>query len=238
MSSLIIVESENDKYFIEAFLDKLNLDNVEVGKPICEVNDFDCLGGEKNLEPRLESLKLDRYDKIGIILDADDKGTEKRIEFINQALKSSCDDIELTQINKFEKSKTLELEIACYIMNIDDKGELETVMRVVKSKDSLYADCLDAWRECLKKQEIEVKQKEFDKIWVSHYLKYDTCISSKHKRKKTKYCANELINNTENDEDIQNNLKSTKETLQKDIWNFEHTVLEQLKEFLFLFSKS
>jgi hypothetical protein len=33
VSNLIIVESENDKYFVEALMDKLQLDNIEIGKP-------------------------------------------------------------------------------------------------------------------------------------------------------------------------------------------------------------
>jgi hypothetical protein len=48
VSNLIIVESENDQYFIEALIEKLNLRNIEVGKPICKIDDFDCLGGYKS----------------------------------------------------------------------------------------------------------------------------------------------------------------------------------------------
>ena len=235
MSNLIIVESENDKDFIEVFLEKLNIDNIEIGNPICKINEFDCLGGYTNLEKRLIDIKLDRYNKIGIILDADEEGIEKRIEFINNALKSICSDITLLNINKFENSSELELEIACYITNINGKGELETVMKKIKSKDSTYADCLGSWRECLEKQGITIKQKEFDKLWVSHYLKYDTCLG-KDKKQKSRKCANELINNTTNKDTIENNLQSNKDTISKDIWDFEHKDLEDLKQFLLLFN--
>ena len=235
MSNLIIVESENDKYFIESFIEKLNLQNIEVGQPICSINDFDCLGGMGNLTARLKALKPDLYNKIGIILDADDEGIQKRIELINEALKNICTDVELSIINHFQRSEELDLEIACYITNIDGKGELETVMRKVHSIDSTYADCLKSWRECLATKGIVIKDKEFDKIWVSNYLKYDTCFG-KDKKQKSKRCANELVNNIENIVELENNLESNDTTIKKDIWNFEHPTLSELKEFFKLFN--
>jgi len=233
VNNLIIVESANDKYFIE----KLNLDNIEIGKPICNVNDFNCLASKDNLKTRLNALELDSYGRIGIILDADLEGIEQRIVEINNALKSICNDISIEKINQFYRSDEVDLEIACYIMNIDGKGELEDIMKEVKSKDSTYADCLEAWRNCLESKGITIKDKEFVKIWMSHYLKYDTCLG-KDKNQKSKKCSNELINNTENTEnteEIENNLKSNAFTIKKDIWNFKHPVLAELKEFLVLF---
>lgn len=235
MSNLIVVESKNDKYFIESFIEKLNLSNIEVGQPICNINDFDCLGGISNLNAMLKALKPDSYSKIGIILDADEVGIEERIKLINESLKSICNDIELKEINHLNESKELDLEIACYITNIQGKGELETVMREVHSNDSTYADCLESWKECLSSKGIEIKQKELNKIWVSNYLKYDTCIG-KDKKQKSKKCANELINNTNNKAEIENNLQSNDITIKKDIWNFEHSSLSNLKDFLQLFN--
>ncbi|RUM45225.1 MAG: hypothetical protein DSY46_03550, partial [Hydrogenimonas sp.] len=178
---------------------------------------------------------FDRYDKIGIILDADDVGIEGRIDFINQALKEVCSDINLTEINKFEYSKELDVEIACYITNVDGKGELETVLRKVKSKESIYADCLESWKECLENKGEKIGEKEFDKMWVSHYLKYDTCIG-RDNNKKYKKCANKLIQNPDNQDEIEVNLQSNEYTIKKDIWDFEHSCLNDLKYFLFLFN--
>jgi hypothetical protein len=234
VSNLIIVESENDQYFIEALIDKLNLPKIEVGKPICKIDDFDCLGGLNNLTANLKSLKFDKYNKIGIILDADDDGITKRIDFINEALKSICDDIILDEINKPKRSDTLDLSIACYITNVDGRGELETLMRKIKSQNSDYADCLTQWRECLKAKGKTIKNKEFDKFWVSNYLKYDTCIG-KDKKQKSRKCSNELINNIKNTKEIENNLKSNDRTIKKDIWDFDDPILDELEIFLKLF---
>ena len=111
--------------------------------------EFDCLGGYTKLKVRLGALKLDKYNKLGIILDADEVGVSERVAFINECLQSICSDIQLETINQMQRSEELDLEIACYITNINDKGELETVMREVYSKDATYADCLDSWRSCL-----------------------------------------------------------------------------------------
>jgi len=234
VNNLIIVESENDKYFIESFIEYLNLKNIEVDNPICNVLEFNCLGGLNNLKNKLRDIRFDDYDKIGIILDADDVGIEGRIDFINQALKEVCSDVNLTEINKFEYSKELDVEIACYITNVNGKGELETLLRKVKSKESVYADCLESWKECLEKNGKPLNQKEFDKIWVSYYLKFDTCIG-RDKKQKFKKCANELKQNPKNQYEIETNLQSNEYTIKKDIWDFEHNCLSDLKKFLSLF---
>lgn len=214
MSSLIIVESENDKYFIEAFIDKLKLENIEIGKPICHIYEFDCLGGYNNLKARLEALKLDKYNKIGIILDADEVGVKERVDFVNECLKSICDDVYLEAINTLQRSEALDLEIACYIMNVDGKGELETVMKRVTSEDTTYADCLESWRNCLIQNKKDVKDKTFDKFWIDIYQRYDNC--------------------KENQSNANENCKGEK-SIKKDIWNFEHPLLNDLKKFLLLF---
>nr|VFJ70366.1 MAG: hypothetical protein BECKDK2373C_GA0170839_12571 [Candidatus Kentron sp. DK] len=76
--NLLIVESDNDRYFIEALIDYLNLPDVEVGHPICNVDEFECLDGISNLESRLTRLtfQIDKtgIKKLGIILDANKVG--------------------------------------------------------------------------------------------------------------------------------------------------------------------
>ena len=122
VSNSIIVESENDKYFIEAFINKLNLE-IEVENPICSIDDYECLGGYTNLKNRLQEIRFDKVTKLGIILDADSVGIEGRVNFINESIKVVCSDLELTKINELKRSEQLDIEIACYVMNIDDKGE-------------------------------------------------------------------------------------------------------------------
>ncbi|MEK7991945.1 MAG: DUF3226 domain-containing protein [Thiotrichaceae bacterium] len=220
-NNLLIVESQNDKYFIEAFTDYLNLQNIEVDIPICKVDDYECLAGISNLEARLSELKPDiekgHFDKIGIILDADSEGIQKRIELINQCLhKMIGTDATLTDINTLTKSEELEVEIACYINNVDGQGELETLLRVVKSQDSIFADCLNKWHECLESNGKSINNKQFDKFWINIYQRFDTC-SKKEQYQAHKKCSGEI-------------------SMKKDIWDFEHEKLNDLRKFLQLFS--
>ena len=218
MNNLIIVESHNDKFFIEKLRDVLGLSNIKVEEPICNMMDYECLGGlsEKKLSDTLYNVKFSDYQKIGIIIDADNLGIEKQIELINRCiitLEDVPNDFKITKINEFVKIESHEIEIGCYIMNKDGFGELETVLKAIKSQDSTYADCLEAWKNCLKeKGKPELSQKEFDKFWVNNYLRFDTCLASEKSQAGTK-CNYEA-------------------GIKKDIWDFENQILDDLKEFL------
>ena len=55
MSNVLIVESENDKFFIEAIITHISA-NIEIGQPICAIDEYECLGGMGKLEERLRAL--------------------------------------------------------------------------------------------------------------------------------------------------------------------------------------
>lgn len=216
MNNILIVESDNDKYFIESLINYLNL-TITVDRPIC--NEYECLGGLGNLEEKLISvskkIKKNSIEKIGIILDADSEGIENRITLINNCIRTLEDvpnDFTITKINEFIKIKSLEVEIGCYITNKDGFGELETVLKAIASEDTTYADCLEAWRNCLTSKDKTIKNKDFDKFWVNNYLRFDTCTKQEQKQA-DKNCKNEVA-------------------IRKNIWDFENTILEDLKEFL------
>lgn len=216
MSNLLIVESHNDKYFIEALSESLTID-IKVNQPICQIDDYECLNGlsAAKLLQCLNDVKFDDYTKIGIIIDADKEGIANRIMLINSVIKNFDDTLEIKNINESIRSDKLDIEFVCYITNIDGYGELETLLKRVKSKDSTFADCLDAWRECLKKSDKEISDKEFDKFWISIYGRYDCC-TKKDQRHLDTNCTQEA-------------------SLKKPIWDFEHTALTDLKNFLQLF---
>lgn len=214
MNNLIIVESKNDKFFIERLIEYSNINNINV-QSICE---FECLEGIDNLNKKLEEIKFDKYDRVGIILDADKEGIDKRIEFINNALKKVSDDVELISINKLEKSSKLDVDFVCYIMNVNGYGELETVLKSIKKSDSIFADCLESWRECLKNKGKNISDKDFDKFYINNYIRFDTCTKSEQKHA-SKKC-------------------SFKAAIKKDIWNLDDDILSSLKEFLKIISSN
>ena len=126
--------------------------------------------------------------------------------------------LKITKINEFIKIESLdEVEIGCYITNVDGNGELETVLKAIKSQDSTYADCLEAWKICLTSKDKTITDKDFDKFWVSNYLRFDTC-TKKEQKQADKNCKNEVA-------------------IKKDIWDFENLILNDLKNFLKILNK-
>lgn len=218
--NIIIVESENDKYFIEALRDYLTVD-VEVGTPMCSIDEFECLDGISKLQPRLKELKeriqKDDVQKIGILLDADKVGIATRVDEINKALHVICSDVTLTGVNTVVKSNELDAEFLCCITHVEGVGELETLLKTIASQEKIHADCLDAWKTCLEGQGKSISPKDFDKFWVTLYLRYDTCRPSE-RRQADKKCKGELA-------------------IKKPVWNFDHPALDDLKTFLQLFKE-
>jgi len=220
--NILIVESENDRYFIESLKKYLNISEVDIDTPICSIDDYECLNGlsKAKLEGKLKELSMDiekrGIEKIGVILDANKVGIEKRIELINKTLKIIDNNLNLTECNNFIKSEKLDVEIACYIMNINGFGELETVLRTIKSQNSIYADCLYDWKKCLEQKGKVVKNKDFDKFWINTYQRFDCCTKDEQKQANRK-CNNEA-------------------SMKKPLWDFNHTALDSLKAFLKLFN--
>jgi hypothetical protein len=219
-NNLLIVESQNDKFFIERLKKEITA-NFEIDAPICCISEYECLDGlsQKGLEKKLQEIKVDidkkGLNRIGILLDADDKGIEKRVQLINDSVKCIDSSLILTTVNTWYKSELLDIEISCHILNIDGSGELETVLKAIKSKDSPFADCLNAWRHCVTSNNKLMTDKDFDKFWVNIYQRYDCCSKTDKKQAGTK-CNPEA-------------------SLKKLIWNFSHPALNNLKSYLAMF---
>ncbi|MEI0527696.1 hypothetical protein R4J00_03485 [Brachyspira intermedia] len=97
-------------------------------------------------------------------------------------------------------------------MNVNGYGELETVLKLIKKSDSIFADCLESWRECLKAHNKDISDKDFDKFYINNYIRFDTC--NKYEQKQSsKYCSFESA-------------------MKKDIWDLDNNILNDLKEFL------
>jgi hypothetical protein len=225
----LIVESKNDKAFIEALIRHLNV-AAEVDKPIF-IDDFESLDG---LNPTKLTVKLNDVfsevakkpiEKIGILLDIDNEGVANRIQLINDCLRytkaTSAQLISNTnELIRYE-IEGVNIEIACFLTNINGIGELETVLKAIKNRDSVYADCLESWKECLIRNGKTISDKDFDKFWVANYVRFDTC-SNRESRRAGEKCS----------------LQNFDYILEKTppVFDFEHEVLNELKDFLRLFS--
>ena len=220
-NNLLIVESDNDKFFIESLKIFLNNIDLEIDFPVCSIDDYECLGGLSlaSLKKKLSELKITiekkGINKVGILLDADNDGIQAKLDLITNAFEDIDSSINITETNALYHSEKLGVDIACHILNIDGHGELETVLKNIKSAPSYFSDCLEQWKSCLEQEGKTISDKEFDKIWVSIYQRYDCC-SIQEKRQAGKKCNPEA-------------------SMKKDIWDFSHPSLNDLITFLKLF---
>ena len=212
MKNIILVEGKDDKAFIEYLTQ-----SVEV-KPFS----VDVLGGlsKDAMTKRLDSLKTGflktPFEKLGIIIDQDSFTTEERLDFVNECLQGNFN-VQLSDNQIFTNLEIdgIPLQIACYFVNVAGKGELESLLTKIKTIASPYADCLNQWQNCLSDK---VSQKEFDKLWVHYYLKYDAS-THQERQQASKYCTLEYS--------LQH---------KSHIWNLDSPILDELKGFLGLFN--
>lgn len=228
-SNILIVESKNDQHFFNAIIGHLNC-NIEIAPPIL-ISDEDYLSMDgldpTKLEKALKDLRADiqkgEIDKIGIIIDIDEHSKEDRINFINQRIQVVFPGSPLLdKTNEFIalKFEGFDVRLACYFTNVGGKGELETVLKGIKKRASIYADCLESWRNCLQSQNQTIATKEFDKFWVSMYLRFDTC-SENEKRQAERKCSMRGFEYVMKEKSA--------------IWDFDNPILDDFKQFLKLF---
>jgi hypothetical protein len=129
----------------------------------------------------------------------------------------------LDDINKLITVTTkdnISVQLGCYFTNVDGQGELETLLKAIKIKPSDYADCLEAWRECVIAKGKMISQKDFDKFWVNNYIRFDTCLNKERGRREKKcsmYNFDYILENKSH------------------IFDFKSQLLDELKDFLILF---
>ena len=212
---------------MQAMVEKLNCD-IEVESPIY-IDDYESLEGlsETQLITTLKDLEADLQkrdiEKIGILIDIDNYSEPERLEFVNKCIKQVFEAETLSTTKQFidiggDNGTTAKL--ACYFTNFEGKGELETLLKAIKARESPYADCLDSWKSCIEKEEKKIKQKDFDKFWISNYIRFDTCSKQDQKQAGNKCSMLHFDYVMEH---------------KKDIWNWEHPALNDLKEFFTLF---
>ncbi|HEY9299513.1 MAG TPA: DUF3226 domain-containing protein [Phormidium sp.] len=227
MSNIVIVESKNDAIFMKAMVEKLNCD-IQVEKPIY-IDDYERLEGlsETKLITTLKALEADLQkrdiEKIGIIIDIDNYSEAERLEFVNQCIQQVFESETLLSTKQFIDicgDNGTKAQLACYFTNVGGKGELETLLKEIKAIQSPYADCLNSWQTCIESQGKEINQKEFDKFWVSIYLRYDTCSIQEQKQGGRKCSMSGFDYVMEH---------------KKDIWDWDNPALDDLKEFFKLF---
>lgn len=236
--NVVIVESKNDKLFIQALIATLNIENTEVEKIAIADDNFWLLDGldpnprkPTHLIRKLKDIRTDipkkGIEKIGILLDIDNAKIKDRFTLVNTAIAKAFDKDSFEGFSSVNQSIELQLdddtvEFFCYFTNVDEHGDLETVLRTIATKDALYANCLQNWQKCLEEEGAGLTDKEFDKLWIDNYLRFDTCTKTERVQAARK-CSMRAF-----DYVMQH---------KRDVFDFSHEVLAGLKEFLSRFRK-
>ncbi|MEG5028846.1 hypothetical protein QUB36_25345 [Microcoleus sp. AT8-B1] len=227
MSNIVIVESKNDAIFMKAMVEKLNCD-IQVEKPIY-IEDYERLEGlsETKLITTLKALEADLQkrdiEKIGIIIDIDNYSEPERLQWVNKCIQQVFESETLSSTKQFIDiggDNGTKAKLACYFTNVGGKGELETLLKAIKARESPHADCLNSWKTCIESQGQQINQKDFDKFWVSIYLRYDTC-SNQEQQQAGRKCTMSGFDYV---------MKH-----KKDIWDWDNPAFDDLKEFFTLF---
>lgn len=197
----LITEGVDDGHFAAALIEDINREKTVD----CFFERYTPLGGldektlVKDLQGKLGEIRRGKIRRIGILIDQDLFSKKKRLDFLNEVIKKAFGQeavLENTNtLYTIEVEEDTNVEIACHFMNVNGQGELETVLRAIKTKDSPHADCLNTWRDCLESQGAKVKEKEFVKSWIRDYIRLDTCSSSKFRGNKGKYCSMNCLDN-------------------------------------------
>jgi hypothetical protein len=229
MSNILIVESKNDKIFIEKLIEILNFDNIEIDEPIC-VDNYECLDGWSKtaiiraLKSLSASLPKKNITKIGIIIDQDKQTKEERLNLINECVDQVfTKSVLLNDVSSLIEVKSnfdISLQLGCYFTSVNQQGDLDTLLKAIKTQDSDYADCLESWRNCVKEQEKTISNEDFDKFWVNNYIRFDTCLKKERSqayRKCSMYHFDYILENKSH------------------IFDFDNPVLDEIKAFLKLF---
>ena len=214
----VIVEHNNDKFTFEAILRYISSINTEVNsaeiwyEPRGADSSIDQPTGLKeSLISAFKEIRKGKYDTIAVIWDLDNFTISERLLQVNNAFDLAINEFKVDYFDLTIKRKKIEIvsdffnlsfdnsniQIACYFVNYQGKGEIEDILKAIKSpnKSSLIADCVDSkLPECLAENEqSSLREKDLVKLWINHYVRYDTLKKNERKDENTKW-ENVMLN--------------------------------------------
>jgi len=246
--NILIVESENDEFFVRALLNHMGQDSVQVASiDLFKHSSLDKIKLTTQLSSALSSCQSRGISKIGVMLDLDNATLKERLDLVK-----TC--FEEAYYENFEEKITLDLEntyqfvsvpidnsisvqLACYFTNVDSEGELETVLKNIKTKDSVFADSLyDCWLPCVQDREKKMakkgeqgdfNEKEVLKLWVDFYKRFDT-LKKGDRNEVTTDWQGIWLGTTKNKKGEEKTIKARG----AEIFDLNAAILNELKQFL------
>ena len=203
----IIVEDNNDKHTYQAIINHINLqeslsvNQVEVDWEVssAETNPEKPTALIRTLKSLLNDIRSGSIERIGIVWDID-ADAEQKLKTVSSAINEAFGtDVIVKLFSKpnelgsivFDSGtpEEIEVKVACFFVGLNDKGEIEDLLKMIKSKPSPLADCIDKnLPHCLKENGItDVNDKELVKLWINNYQRYDNLTKKDRTAKNTKW---------------------------------------------------
>ena len=232
MSNILIVEGKTDKKFLDSYIDYLCKTAPEKYFFLDEIDkdNIQNSGGQDKISSILDKQKINinkrKTKNIGILIDADDEGIEKKIEEkINPAIQKSFGTENAIKfpnqkypITYTENDRENNFNVFCHIFNLNGKGELEDILMEIRTEKTLQATiCLERFvHQCMEGFNIAYPEKQYKKDFV-YFYGYESLKKERLSIKETKSRLKNL------------------EYYRPEYWDFESHLLNDLKEFLNLF---
>ncbi|MFM9952151.1 MAG: DUF3226 domain-containing protein [Saprospiraceae bacterium] len=251
--NILIVESFNDKSFIELLLSDLKLTQNTLTETIEIIdlhkfpdpdNPANELRGKKNIGKRLNSLYIDLRNraeykdvsKVGIILDMDSDTLEQNLKLVNEAIEyafkinsSLSKEGEPATIEiPLDRLNTFPIEVSCFFTKDQTgKGNLETLLYEIRRNPDIpvpYADCLARWRDCVSSSASPIQVAP----GVFQKMWADNFLRAKAYELSSKD-RKSIIN------DFEDRKHRIIERLGKEIFDLSHPAMDSMRDYLSLF---
>ncbi len=190
----IIVEDNNDRHTYQAIInhtklqESLSVSEVEIEWEVssAETNPEKPRGLIRTLKSLLNDIRSGSIERIGIVWDIDTDAEQKLQTVLTAFDEAFGTDVIVKPFSKpnefgsivFDSGtpEEIEVKVACFFVGLDGKGEIEDLLKMIKSKPSPLADCINKnLPHCLNENGItDVNDKELVKLWINNYQRYDT----------------------------------------------------------------
>jgi hypothetical protein len=233
IKNIILVEGFSDIKFFETLV---KFEDLKNGTSNLETIQFDEIGGsdDSKLEKAIRGLTTDLLKKpiinFGIILDLDEFTKDERLSKIESIFISIFGKDKITTIDNnnlnLKVNEFFTIKVSCHFIENDLVTNLELLLKQITTVDTIAADCLKNWYDCAIAAGRKVRKSDYLKFWREVYIRYDYCADKKLLKHSSENCTTE--------KSFENLFIEGK----PQAWDFENTVLDNLKKYLSTFSSA
>ncbi len=233
INNILLVEGESDIKFFEALIKYISKTNTSIDLLNFKI---DTINGSDNKQLRfaIKSLETDIKNSpihnFGIVMDLDEYSIEDRFAQIKTVLSEVFGSENLTEVDKnnfdLKINDKKSIRVTCHFIESDLVTNLELLLKEITTVDTIAADCLKQWFDCAIAAGRNIRKSDYLKFWREIYIRYDYCSNPTLLKHASDNCTTEK---SFNNLFIEGKLQA---------WNFDNTILDNLKNYLSTFSSA